>query len=230
MSAGEAFAIALLSLRVALVAVLAAALPAVALGWSLARGRFRGKALVQTVVSLPMVLPPVAIGLMLLLVFSRNAPVGRLVERAFGAPLLLSWWAAAIASSVMAFPFLVLGAKQAFEAVPQRLEQVAASLGATSWQVFKRVTLPLAARGILHGATFAFARALGEFGATIIVAGNIPGRTETLALGIYSRIESFQEREAILLSCFSIALALAFTGAAHVFFGQQAAAKPLRRS
>jgi molybdate transport system permease protein len=225
MTAADTFAIALLSLRVALVAVLAAALPGIALGWALARGRFRGKAFVQTVVSLPMVLPPVAIGLLLLLTFSRRAPVGRLVERAFGAPLLLTWWAAAAAAAVMAFPFLVLGAKQAFESVPRRLEQVAGSLGATRWQVLRGVTLPLAARGILHGATFAFARALGEFGATVIVAGNIPGRTETLALGIYARIESFQEREAILLSCLSVVLALAFTGAAHAFFGERASQK-----
>jgi molybdate transport system permease protein len=225
MSPSDALGMALLSLRVALVAVLAAVVPAVALGWALARGRFRGKALLQTVVSLPMVLPPVAIGLLLLLVFSRHAPVGRLVERAFGAPLLLTWWAAALASSVMAFPFLVLGAKQAFEAVPVRLEQVAKSLGAAPWQVFRGVTLPLAARGIFHGATFGFARALGEFGATVIVAGNIPGSTETLALGIYARIESFQERDAVLLSLLALALALAFTGAAHVFFGPRAAGR-----
>jgi molybdate transport system permease protein len=228
MSSADAIAIALLSLRVALVAVLAAALPAVALGWALARGRFRGKALVQTVVTLPMVLPPVAIGLLLLLVLSRRAPVGQLLEATFGAPVLLTWWAAALAAAVMAFPFLVLGAKEAFESVPVRLEQVAASLGATPLQVFRRVTLPLAARGILHGATFAFARALGEFGATIVVAGNIPGRTETLALGIYARIESFQEREAVILSSLSVALALAFTGAAHAFFAQRTAQAPGR--
>jgi molybdate transport system permease protein len=216
MNAHDAVAIALLSLRVALVAVLAAAVPAIALGWALARGRFRGKALVQTLVSLPMVLPPVAIGLVLLLIFSRRAPVGRFLEAVFGGPILLTWWAAAIASAVMAFPFLVLGAKSAFDSVPLRLESVAASLGATPWQVFRRVTLPLSARGILHGATFAFARALGEFGATTVVAGNIPGRTETLALGIYARIESFQEEDAIVLSCLSLVLALAFTGAAQI--------------
>jgi molybdate transport system permease protein len=228
MSSADAIAIALLSLRVALVAVLAAALPAVALGWALARRRFRGKALVQTVVTLPMVLPPVAIGLLLLLVLSRRAPVGRFLEAAFGAPVLLTWWAAALAAAVMAFPFLVLGAKEAFESVPVRLEQVAASLGATPFQVLRRITLPLAARGILHGATFAFARALGEFGATIVVAGNIPGRTETLALGIYARIESFQEREAVILSSLSVVLALAFTGAAHAFFAQRTAGAPER--
>jgi len=216
MNTGDAVAIALLSLRVALVAVLAAAVPAIALGWALARGRFRGKALVQTLVSLPMVLPPVAIGLVLLLIFSRRAPVGRFLEAVFGAPILLTWWAAAVASAVMAFPFLVLGAKSAFDSVPVRLESVASSLGATPWQVFRRVTLPLSARGILHGATFAFARALGEFGATTVVAGNIPGRTETLALGIYARIESFQEQDAVLLSCLSLVLALLFTGAAQV--------------
>jgi molybdate transport system permease protein len=223
MSSGEAAAIALLSLRVALVAVLAALVPAVALGWALARGRFRGKALIQTLVSLPMVLPPVAVGLVLLLVLSRRSSLGRFIESVFGGPILLTWWAAAIASAVMAFPFLVLGAKAAFDAVPLRLESVAASLGATPGQVFRRVTLPLSARGILHGVTFAFARALGEFGATTVVAGNIPGRTETLALGIYARIESFREHDAIVLSCLSLVLAFAFTGAAQLLLRPKAA-------
>jgi molybdate transport system permease protein len=219
MTAGEALQIAGLSLQVALVATLANLVPAVALGWVLARATFRGRSLLQAAVSLPMVLPPVAVGLLLLLAFSRHAPLGRAVESVFGASLLLTWWAAAIASAVMAFPLLVLGAKQGFEAVPRRLEQVAASLGARPAQVFLRVSLPLAARGILHGTTFSFARSLGEFGATTIVAGNIPGRTETLALGIYARIEAFREGDAILLSALSVALALAFLGAAEVLFG-----------
>jgi molybdate transport system permease protein len=224
MSAGDAVSMALLSLRVALVAVLAAALPAVALGWVLARSRFRGKAVLQTLISLPMVLPPVAIGLVLLLVLSRRRMFGGFIEAVFGSPILLTWWAAAIAAAVMSFPFLVLGAKAAFEGVPRRLESVAASLGATPWQAFRRVTLPLAARGIFHGVTFGFARALGEFGATTIVAGNIPGKTETLALGIYARIEAFREHEAIALSCCSLALALAFTGAAQLLLRPKSAA------
>jgi molybdate transport system permease protein len=216
MTGADAFAITLLSLRVALVATLTTIVPGVLVGYVLARGRFRGKILLQTVISLPMVLPPVAIGLLLLLSFSRHAPLGRAIESAFGSPLLLTWWAAALAAAVMSFPFLVLGAKAGFESVPRRLEQVAASLGATPLQVFRRVSLPLAARGILHGAVFAFARGLGEFGATTIVAGNIPGKTETLALGIYARIEAFQDRDAIVLSCLALVLALVFIAAAQV--------------
>ena len=185
MTAAEALAITLLSLRVALVATLATIVPGVLVGYCWRADGSVGSSLLQTLISLPMVLPPVAVGLLLLLVFSRHAPLGRAIEDAFGSPLLLTWWAAAVAAAVMSFPLLVLGAKQGFESVPRRLEQVAASLGATPFQVFRRVSLPLAARGILHGAVFAFARALGEFGATTIVAGNIPGRTETLALGIY---------------------------------------------
>jgi molybdate transport system permease protein len=217
MTIDAALAIALVSMRVALVATLAILIPGVALGYVLARARFPGKALLQTLVSLPMVLPPVAVGLLLLLMFSRHAPLGRAVEAAFGSPLLLTWWAAALAAAVMSFPFVVMGSRGGFESVPRRVELVAASLGASPLRVFASITLPLARRSILHGATFAFARGLGEFGATTIVAGNIPGRTETLALGIYSRIEAFQDEEAILLSCISVALALAFMGAANVF-------------
>jgi molybdate transport system permease protein len=217
MSVADVVAIALLSLRVALVATLAVLVPGIALGWLLARGRFPGRTILQTLISLPMVLPPVAIGLVLLIVFARNAPLGRAVESTFGGPILLTWWAAALAAAVMSFPFVVLGAREGFESVPRRLELVAASLGAAPLRVFASVTLPLAARGILHGAVFAFARALGEFGATTIVAGNIPRRTETLALAIYARIESFGERDAIALSCVSAALALLLTGAANRF-------------
>jgi molybdate transport system permease protein len=216
-TAGEVATIALVSIRVAAVATLAILVPGVAAGYALARGRFRGRALLQSLISLPMVLPPVAIGLLLLLAFSRQSPAGRAVETIFGAPLLLTWWAAAVAAAIMAFPFVVLGARAAFEAVPARLELVAASLGARPGRVFREITLPLAARGIVHGAVFAFARALGEFGATTLVAGNIPGRTETLAIGIYARIESFRDSEAIVLSCVSAALALALMSAAQHF-------------
>jgi molybdate transport system permease protein len=117
----------------------------------------------------------------------------------------------------MSFPFVVLGAREGFDSVPRRLEVVAMSLGATRLRTFSAVTLPLAARGILHGTVFAFARALGEFGATTIVAGNIPGRTETLALGIYARIESFDDRNALLLAAISATFALLLTGAANLF-------------
>ncbi len=149
MSAGELLQIALLSLRVSLVATAVILAPAVALGFLLARGRFRGRALLQALVSLPMVLPPVAIGLVLLILLSRDAWLGARLETLFGGTLLITWWAAALASAVMSFPLLVLGARHGFESVPRRLEQVAATLGAGRARVFVRITLPLAARGIL---------------------------------------------------------------------------------
>jgi molybdate transport system permease protein len=210
-TAGEVLDITLLTLRVGFVSTAIIVVPGVALGYLLARRDFKGRALVQTLVSLPLVLPPVAVGLALLLVLSRRAPIGRTLEGLFGGPVLLTWWAAAIAAAVMSFPLLVRGAEQGFLGVPRRLEQVASSLGATRWRVFVEVTLPLAMRGILYGVVFAFARGLGEFGATTIVAGHIPGRTETLALGIYGRIESFRDSEALILAGVAVVLAVGVT-------------------
>lgn len=223
MTAAEITGVALLTLRVGLVAVLIDAIPAVALGYLLARRRFLGKSVVQTVVSLPMVLPPVAIGLVLLEILSRKSPVGRACEAIFGHTLLLTWWAAALASAVVAFPLFVQGAERAFAAVPARLEFIARSLGASRWQAFRRVSLPLAARGLAYGAIFAFARALGEFGATSMVAGRIPGETETLALAIYSRIEMFREGEAWALAAVSLALAFVPTLCAEIFLRRREA-------
>jgi molybdate transport system permease protein len=162
-----------------------------------------------------MVLPPVAVGLLLLGLLSRRAPLGGAIERLFGAPILLTWWAAAVAAAVMSFPILVLAAERGFAAVPRRLEQVAATLGASPARVFVRVTLPLASRALSHGLLFAFARALGEFGATTLVAGHIPGQTETLALAIYGRIEQFDDAGAWQLALASLVLCLVAMGAAE---------------
>jgi molybdate transport system permease protein len=216
-SFGEAAGIALLTLRVGLVSTAAILIPGVALGYLLARGRFRARPLVQAAVSLPMVLPPVAVGLVLLRLLSRHSPVGRAAEAVFGSPILLTWWAAAIASAVMSFPLLVLGAQQGFAGVPRRMEQVAASLGAPSGRIFFRISLPLARRGILYGLVFAFARGLGEFGATTLVAGHLPGRTETLSLAIYDRIERFAEGEALVLSAVAAGLAFAITAVGEAY-------------
>ncbi|KAF0245110.1 MAG: molybdate transport system permease [Planctomycetota bacterium] len=217
MTAAETVGIALLTLRVALVATVFAGIPALAIGYALARFRFPGKPLVQTIVALPMVLPPVAIGLALLEILSIKSPIGRACEALFGQTLILTWWAAALASSVVAFPLIARAAEQAFAAVPVRLENVARTLGCSRPGVFRRVTLPLAARGLLYGGLFGFARALGEFGATAMVAGRIPGETETLALAIYGRIEMFREGEAWILAGVSLLLALVPTAAAEVF-------------
>jgi len=217
MSATETLAVTLLTLRVGLVSTALIALPAIATGFVLARARPPLRPLLQTLVSLPMVLPPVAVGLLLLTLLSRHGWLGRACEAWFGGTLLLTWWAAALAAAVMSFPLLAMGAQQGFEAVPRRLEQVAATLGASRRRVFLAITLPHAARGILYGLVFAFARGLGEFGATALVAGDVPGETETLSLAIYARIHDFRDRDAAWLALISVALALLSTGAAELF-------------
>lgn len=217
MTVADVVSITLLTARVSLVATAAILVPGVATGYLLARGRFKGKALLQTLVSLPMVLPPVAVGLLLVLALSPRSALGAALESLFGGRVLLTWWAAAVAAAAMSFPLLVLGAREGFSSVPPRLEQAARTLGARPARVFLSVSLPLAARGILYGTVFAFARGLGEFGATTLVAGHIPGETETLALAIYARIEAFEDGDALLLSLVSIALALATTFAAEAF-------------
>jgi len=217
MGASNVLAIVGTTLKVGLVSTALVVVPGVLIGWLLARRRFRGKALLQTVVSLPMVLPPVAVGLLLLYALGGSSPLGSLAESLLGRSLLLSWQAAALAAACMSLPLVVLGARQGFESVPHRLEAVAETLGASRRRVFLSISLPLAARGILYGVVFAFARGLGEFGATTLVAGNVPGQTETLALGIYARIQEFDDRSALLLAGVSTALALVVTGLAERF-------------
>jgi molybdate transport system permease protein len=196
-----------LTLQVALVAT-AFALPfALALAYTLARRDFPGKPLVQALLALPMVLPPVAVGIALLLALGRRGPLGPLWSL-LDVELVFSWWAAAIAAAIVGFPLLVRACEQAFADVDPRLERVSRSLGVGRWQTFWRVTLPLARRGVLYGVVLAFSRALGEFGATAIVAGILPGRTETLALGIYSRVQLGDDAGALTLCGASFVLAL----------------------
>lgn len=225
MNASEIFSVLAVTLKVGFVAVLLILIPGVALGFVLARFRFPGRSLVRVLVTLPMVLPPVAVGLALMTLFARGSFLARAAESVLGGPLLLSWPAAAVAAAVMSFPLLVLGSQNAFLAVPRRVEQAAATLGASPHAVFLRVTLPLAFRGILHGVVFAFARALGEFGATALVAGRIPGETETLSLAIYDRIERFADGEALVLSVVSVVVALVFTGIAEYALRQRGSAR-----
>jgi molybdate transport system permease protein len=182
--------------------------PGVALAWLLARQRFPGKAIVETLVSLPLVIPPVATGLLLLWLLGRRGPLGRLLESA-GIEVVFTPRAVVIAMAVMGLPLLVRTARAGFEQVTRRYEQIAETLGAGPWRVFRTVTLPLASRNILAGALLGFSRALGEFGATIVVAGSIPGRTRTLAVGIYSYTETGQDRQAAMLLVVSITIAFA---------------------
>lgn len=197
-----------LSARVALFATLVILPPGVALGWLLARRRFPGRALLETLTALPLVLPPTAVGYLLLRLLARNGPAG---ERTLGfdLDLLFTWKGAVLASAVMAFPLVVRSARLAFEEVDPRLETMARTLGLGPWRAFFRVTLPLARRGLAAAAVLGFARALGEFGATAIVAGNIPGRTQTLALAIWSDLQLGRDDEAMRLVGITVALSFA---------------------
>lgn len=181
----------------------------VALAWMLARRSWLGKSLVETVVALPLVMPPVATGLLLLDLLGRHGPIGALLRNAFGTEIVFTWKAVVAAMAVMSFPFLVRTVRLAFEEIDPRLEQVARTLGAGPAKVFATITLPLAARGIVAGTTWAFARALGEFGATIMVAGNIPGQTTTMSVAIYSDIQLGADGHAYQLLMISVAFAFA---------------------
>jgi molybdate transport system permease protein len=181
----------------------------IALAWVLARKSWPGKSLVETIVALPIVMPPVATGFILLNLLGRRGPIGAFLQNTFGTEIVFTWKAVVAAMAVMSFPFLVRTVRLAFEEINPRLEQVARTLGASRARVFLTITLPLAARGMIAGAVWAFARALGEFGATILVAGNIPGRTTTISLAIYSDIQLGQENHAYQLLGISALIALA---------------------
>ncbi len=181
----------------------------VALAWLLARRDWPGKSLVETLVALPLVIPPVATGLLLLKLFGRRGPLGSFLEDTLGLPIVFTWRGVVLATAVMSFPLLVRTARVAFEGVNPRLEHVARTLGAGPWRVFATITLPLAARGLIAGAVLAFARALGEFGATIMVAGYIPGETATLSLSIYHLVQLGRDAEAFLFLGVSVGLAFA---------------------
>ena len=181
----------------------------VALAWLLARKEWPGKSLVETIVALPLVMPPVATGLILLNLLGRRGPIGAFLQNTFGTEIVFTWKAVVAAMAVMSFPFLVRTVRLAFEEINPRLEQVARTLGASRARVFATITLPLAARGMVAGTVWAFARALGEFGATIMVAGNIPGRTTVMSVAIYSDIQLGNDSHAYQLLGISAALAFA---------------------
>lgn len=177
--------------------------------WLLARRSWRGKSVIETIVSLPLVLPPVATGLILLRLLGRRGLIGSFAYKSLGVNIAFTWRAVLVALAVMSFPLLVLSARIAFEGVNPRLEQIASTLGAGPWRVFFTVTLPLASRGVMAGTLLAFARALGEFGATIMVAGNIPGQTTTLSLAIFQSVQLGHDEQAFWL--LAISTGLAFT-------------------
>ena len=176
------------SARMALLATLLILPPGICTAWLLARHSWKGKSLFETIVALPLVMPPVATGLILLRLMGRRGWIGSWLHDAFGMDIVFTWRGVVVAMAVMSFPLLVRSARVAFEEINPRLEQVAHSLGAGPLRVFGTITLPLARRGIAAGMFLAFARALGEFGATILVAGSIPGRTSTISVSIYQNI------------------------------------------
>lgn len=178
-----------------------------ALAWALARHDWPGKSLVETFVSLPLVMPPVATGLILLQLFGRRGAIGGFLHDKLNFDVVFTWRAVLLALAVMSLPLLVRSARVAFEGVNPRLEQIARTLGAGNWRVFFTITVPLAARGIMAGLVLAFARALGEFGATIMIAGNIPGKTSTLSLAIFQNVQLGQDGAAFRLLAVSVVLA-----------------------
>ncbi|AKM07622.1 molybdate ABC transporter permease [Pelagerythrobacter marensis] len=179
-----------LSLKVSLVAMAATLPVAYALAWLLARRQFPGKLLVDALVHLPLVIPPVVTGWLLLLAFGRNGPVGTFLEDVLGITLVFRWTGAALAAGVMALPLMVRAIRLSIEAVDRRLVDAARTLGASKWRAFRTVTLPLSLPGILAGLVLGFARSVGEFGATITFAANIPGETRTLPLAIYTLLQT----------------------------------------
>jgi molybdate transport system permease protein len=209
------------TLRVSALAVLLILPPGLAIAWLLARFRWPGKPLVETLIALPLVLPPVATGLILLKLLGRRGPLGGFLHDRLGIDVVFTWRAVVVAMAVMSFPLLVRGARVAFEAVDPRLEQIARTLGAGDWRVFFTITLPLARNGILGGTLLAFARALGEFGATILVAGNIPGRTSTLSLSIYQLVQLGRDDAAFRLLAVSTVIAFAAVWASERFLARK---------
>lgn len=175
--------------------------------WLLARRQWPGKSLVETLISLPLVMPPVATGLVLLKLFGRRSPVGTFLHDTLNLDLIFTWRGVLVSLGVMSFPLLVRSARVAFEEVNPRLEQIAGTLGASAARVFCTITLPLALRGIVGGMLLAFARALGEFGATIMVAGNIPGETSTISLSIFQSVQLGQDAQAFRLLGVSVVMA-----------------------
>ena len=208
----------LLSMRVAAVATLVATPLAVAVAWLLARREFWGKVLLDAAIHLPLVLPPVVTGYLLLLTFGRRGAVGAWLADHLGLVFAFRWTGAALACGIMAFPLLVRPIRLSIEAVDRRLEQAASTLGAAPWRVFLTVTLPLALSGVLAGMVLGFAKALGEFGATITFVSNIPGETQTISSAIYTLIQTPDgDAAAMRLVVVSIVIAMAALVASEWF-------------
>ncbi|MGF9699910.1 molybdate ABC transporter permease subunit [Paenibacillus sp. MABNR03] len=179
-----------LSLQVALLSSVVAAVLGIAVAWKMSRRSFRGKVVLETAFMLPLVLPPTVVGFLLLVLLGRKSVLGQWIEAIFSAPVIFSWWAAVIASVVVAFPLVYQTMKSGFSGIDGDLEDAGRSMGANEWQVFRYISLPLAGRALMTAFILGFARALGEFGATLMIAGNIPGKTQTIPTAIYVAVDS----------------------------------------
>jgi molybdate transport system permease protein len=205
---GELAAITLLTVGMAAIATLIMLPPGLLLAWALSRGRFPGRVLLETIFSLPLVMPPVATGLILLMLLAPRGVLGGFLAN-LGIEIVFTWKAVVIAMAVMGLPLLVRTARAGFEQVDRRYEHVASTLGANPFRVFLTVTLPLALPSVMAAAVLCFARAIGEFGATMMIAGSIPGSTRTLAVAIYSFAETGRDTQAAQLVLVSAAIAFA---------------------
>lgn len=199
-----------LSLRVAALSTLISFLLGLWLAWLLARRNFRGRDVLDAAVTLPLVLPPTVLGYYLLVLLGRASPLGQLYEALLGQPLVFTWQAAVVAALIHSAPLLIKSARAALESVDHDYERAARTLGASEWSVFWRVSLPLAWNSILAATALAFARSLGDFGITIMLAGNIPGRTQTLSVAIYDAVEAGNGAAARAMVLVISAIAIAF--------------------
>lgn len=197
-----------LSLRVAAVSTIIAFIGGLGIAYALANGQFRGRNVLDALVTLPLVLPPTVVGYYLLILLGRDAWIGQLYEKLTGSPLVFTWQGAVVAALLHSAPLLIKIARAALESVDHTYERAARSLGASEWRLFWRVTLPLAWRSILAGTALCFARSLGDFGATLMIAGNIPGKTQTVSVAIYNAVESGQGQVARALVLVVSVLAL----------------------
>lgn len=198
-----------LTLQIALVATLIDFPIALALSWLIVKKRVRGRTILDVLASLPLAVPPVAIGYILLILLGRNGPIGGFLHGTLGLDVVFTWVAAALASAIVSFPLMARAIMVAMDGVDERFEMSARSLGAGTMRVIMTITVPLAYRGILAGVLLGFVRALSEFGATIVVAGNIPGKTQTIPLAIYADVQLGDNAAAMRFVAISIALAVA---------------------
>ena len=189
-----------LTLKVAILATMLAGATGIGLGWWMARRRFAGHALVDAFLMKPLVLPPTVLGYYLIVLIGRNGILGRYLDQWFGINLMFTWQGAVLAAALVSLPLIYQAARAAFEDADKRMADAARTLGAGEWEVFLRITLPLATRGVVAGLMLTFARAMGEFGATLMIAGNLPGKTQTLSIAVYDAVQAGNDAQALWLT------------------------------